>query len=60
MRVRAVIEFELNQDICDFQEDTYAIPASTLMVELADLLENEHYGLANYESVNVISLDVEE
>ena len=73
MRVRAVIEFDVN-----FDDDTFPsiealiahhrlhhlvlepTPEKSLAYEVKELLEDEHHGLAEYESVIVSNLEIVE
>jgi len=69
MRIRAVIEFDLDlregipsiEAIAEYHKewtDPNATPVTALMTELKYLLEDEYRGMAQYDTTEVISLEI--
>lgn len=53
--IRAVVEFVLREDRDDSLD---TMTEQELSVELKDLLEDEHRGMAEYEFVKVVSFEM--
>lgn len=58
MKIRAVIEFDLREDLAEEFRASGANVVEAITDELDDMFESEHYGIAEYSCCYVQSVEI--